>query len=710
MKASIDLDIGGTFTDCYLEAGDKFSYSKSPTTGYDLSVGFMNAIKAAAQEVDLPLREVIEHTNLIRYSTTVAMNNLIERRGPKLGFITTEGFEDITLIGKGAQWDDGASVLERLDMSLSVKPEPIIPREMIVGVKERVDHDGKILRPLDEDDFRDKLQYLVDNGARGFVVCLLWCFKNPEHELRIKSIIEEEYPDIYLGSMPVILSSEVNPKRFEYPRAMTTILNAYLHQSMAESLNGIGDEFRDLGYEKSMLMVHNTGGMAEVFKTAAINTYNGGPVAGIIGSAHIANLYGIKNVFTSDMGGTSFDIGTVIEGSTRFYQFKPVLDRWMVNATMLESKSIGAGGGSIASVNPLFANRIEVGPQSAGSMPGPACYDKGGELPTVTDADVVLGYINAENFHGGKMHLDKEKAREAIEAHIAKPLGIDVEEAAYAVKKVVDGNMGNAIFKETALRGYDPRDFVLFSFGGGGPAHCCGYNLLAGMPKIITFPYSGIFCAFASSRMDITHFYEQSNYLALLTPGEGKYFEDYDEFNQVVLNLQEKAIRDARGEGLNPDDLVFGLELEMKYGGQLNVKRTVSPRIFLENEDDVRSLIEAFNKEYSEAYSPIGVYPEGGVTIEGFMLRATLPLKKPEFKKYPLKGESSKAAILGKRPAYWPELGGMKETTIYDIGLLECGNIIEGPAIIEAPDTTCVIPEAHKFSIDEYWNGIFEKI
>ena len=274
------------------------------------------------------------------------------------------------------------------------KPLPLVEPEMVFPARERVDCFAKVVRPLDEEHFVAGLRSLVDRGARGFVVSLLFSYANPIHERRIRELIESEFPEAYLGAMPIMLSSEVVPKRWEYTRTNTTILNAYLHQSMWEELSGMADELRENGYGRGIMMVHNTGGMAEVYRTSAVQTYNGGPVAGLIGGSVAGKRLGYDNVIVTDMGGTSFDIGLVVKGSTRFYQFRPIIDRYWVDMSILETRSIGAGGGSIARLNEAVGNRLEVGPRGAGSMPGPACYGLGGTEPTVTDADVVLGYIN----------------------------------------------------------------------------------------------------------------------------------------------------------------------------------------------------------------------------------------------------------------------------------------------------------------------------
>jgi len=710
MKVSLDVDIGGTFTDLFLSYDGKTAFTKTPTTGYNLSVGFMQAIKEAAGQLNISVKDLLSNTEIVRYSTTIAMNTLLQRTGPKLALISTEGFEDIVPIGKGASWSDQLTFREIRNLARIVKPEPIISREMTVGVKERVNSRGEIVRPLDEEDFLEKLQYLVDKGARGFVVSLLFSYANPAHERRIAEIIRKEYPDFYLGAMPVVLSSEVTPKQNEYTRTVTTILNAYLHYSMWEQISGTGDELRNSGYDKVIMMVHNSGGMAEVFRTSAIQTFNGGPVAGLIGGANVGKKLGYDNIVVSDMGGTSFDLGLVVAGSSRFYQYHPLIDRWWVDMTVLETRSIGAGGGSVAWLNPVMGNRLEVGPQGAGSMPGPASYNLGGVEPTVTDADIILGYINPDYYHGGRMKLVKEKAVSAIKDKIAGPLGIEVEEAALLIKKIVDANMGDTIAKETFLRGYKPDDFILFAFGGAGPTHCCGYGPYAGINKIVVFPSSPVFCAYGSSTMDVLHLYEQSLRLPLLAAGTMEPFSNYEIFNNTVKNLQEKAIKDISDEGFAIGSIKFGLEIEAKYGGQLNILRFMSPLSFINSEDDVRAIYKAFEDEYCHVYNRISAYPQGGVDVLNLILHATVDYPKPELPTYPRAGEKPDGdALKGKRDAYWIEYNSFRATPVYEAKLLKHGNIIEGEAVIEAEDTTIVLTPGYRLSVDKYHNFVIEK-
>jgi len=703
---SIDIDVGGTFTDMVLNYEGQTVIRKVPTTPYDLSVCFSNVIQEGAQALGLRMENLLPVVDMIRYSTTIALNRLLERKGPRLGLITTEGHEDTTLLGRGAQWIDGTRVQERRNLSIQNKPEPLIPREMIVGVKERVDSSGHVIRPLDENDVREKVRYLVGRGARAFVVSLLWGFLNPMHERKVKDIIRSEYKEFHIGYMPVVLAGQVVGKLGEYERTMAAILDAYLQRSMQIELSTCWDKLRDRGYKRSLSMIQSSGGIAEVFKTAASRTFNSGPVSGLMGAHHVAKSLGVHNVVMADMGGTSFDVGLVVKDSVRSYDFRPVIDRWMVGITMIKTLSIGAGGGSIAGLNKLLKNQLQVGPRSAGSMPGPACFNRGGTEPTVTDADVVLGYINPDYYYGGKLTLNPAKARQSVREKIAKPLGLGVEEAAAIIRKIVDENMSSAIMKEVHLRGYSPEEFILFAAGGAGPTHVEGFR--AQIPKAVIFPFSPVFCAWGSSTMDIMHVYEHSRKLTLMEPGTHQLTSEFDEFNNTVSGLIENANRDLAGEGLDPATANFVLELDMLYGGQFHVKRTLSPLLFVRNQEDIRAVCDAFAKEFSEAFSPFVVNPDGGVFLDTFVLKAIVPAQKVTLPTLPLEGHNPGAAAKGTRLVYWPEKKDFEMTRIFVFEKLRPGNVIQGPAVVEGEYTTLVVPEPLGFSIDQHGLGILE--
>jgi N-methylhydantoinase A len=710
MGYAIDIDVGGTFSDFFINKDSEVIVVKTPTTRYDLGVCFMRGLEEGARQFNISLEQLLEGTETIRYSTTIGTNSLIERSGPKLGLMTTAGFEDTIYIGRARQWADGASTLENKDLARIRKPDPLIPRNMVVGLRERVDCFGNVVMPLQKEDVLEKVQYLVDNGVRGFIVAFLWSFINPVHEQRVKEIIEEEYPETYLGNMPILLSSEISPKNGEYTRTMTTIVNGYMHQELAEQLSNLGEKLREAGYKKPLLLVHNTGGTKKVSRTKAINTHNAGPVAGLCGSSYLGKIYDFKNIIFTDMGGTSFDIGVVANGELRFYDLIPVIDRWRTQVPTIETISIGAGGGSVGWLNELIGNRLEVGPMSAGSMPGPAAYDQGGHEPTVTDADIVLGYIDPDYYLGGKMRLSAEKSVKAIKDKIAGPLQIDVTEAALMIKKVVDSRMGQEIFKEVALKGLDPREFVLFACGGAGPTHCCGFAPHLDIKRILTSPFSAVFGAFGASTLDVKHIYDKSKRLKLFHFVTQEFLNEYEKFNSITSELQDLAIRDLKLEGFSEKEISLSLELDMKYGGQFHYTRIVSPKISVHSQEDVKAICNAFTQSYSKTYSPEAAFPQGGVDVEVFYLIAHIPIPHYKFPSFPQKGDlPSNDALRGQRSIYWEEEGKIVDTKIYDFSKLSVGNKVDGPAIIEAKDTTFVVSPGWRFTLDQYLNGLIEQ-
>ena len=712
MSMTVNIDIGGTFTDFFATEEDgKVSITKVPTTHYDLSVGFMRGMKELARMNGQGLSAWLERAGGVRYCTTLGTNALIERTGPKLGLITTAGFEDTIYLGRARSWADGGSTKENKDLARIRKPEPLISRDMVVGLQERIDSFGNIVRPLDPEEVLEKLQLLVDRGAMGFVVCLLWSFLNPVHERKVKSIIEQEYPEDYLGSMPVMLSSDVSPKSAEYTRFITTIVNAYIHGVMSDELNKLGIELRDGGYKRPLLLVHSTGGMKKVSRTRAVLTHNAGPVAGLHGALTLAKRYGYENIIFTDMGGTSFDIGVITGGRLRTYDFIPVIDCWRTNIPAIEVKSIGAGGGSIAWVSELMGAALEVGPRSAGSMPGPACYDQGGEEATVTDADLVLGYLNPDNYLGGKMLLDSELSHQVIEKKIAGPLGVDVVEAAIRIRRIVDARMGQEVFNEVALKGHDPRDFVLFACGGAGATHACGFAPYLQVNKVVVSGYSPVFGAFGASTVNIQQVWEKSRTLKIFQWATQSYSDEIEDFNAVVNELKDLAVRDFRLEGFPEEQIRFRLELDMRYGMQYNLTKIVSPHLNVHRAEDFKDICDTFTEQYSAIYTPEATFPVGGINVECFYLTASADTPGPSIRQAELKGpEPPDAARLPSRRAYWSSAKGFTDTPVFSFPDLKPGNVVTGPALIEAPDTTYVIEPDWRFTLDTYHNGILEKI
>lgn len=708
MRKRIYVDVGGTFTDCVVYDGERIVSSKTPTSSHNLSNSILEAVSLCAGELKTDLEKLLKTTYEIRYATTVALNQLIQHKGPHLALLTTAGSEDSIYIGMGAQWTDGLTYRERQNLfPTAQKPKPLIPRELCIGVRERVDSRGQVIRPLNEEHLREQIVGLASKGVQGFVVSLLWSFLNPVHEKRIREIIRSEFLDTYLEAVPIILSSEVISVRGEYQRTMTAIIDGYLRSAIQEELLNTDSQLRQHGYKGSLLLVKNNGGVAEARKTTAVETYKGGPIAGFVWSMKLAKLYG-KKIVTTDMGGTTFDVGVIAEGSHLPHEFRPTIDHWLVGANILEVSSIGAGGGTIAWLNQNQEGMLELGPKNAGSVPGPAAYNLGGIEPTVTDADLVLGYLNPESFAGGRK-LSRERAIRAINERIARPLGIDVVEAATRIRRVIDELMGHSLLKETAMRGYDPREFTLFAFGGAGPVHCCDYARPLGPARIVTFPFSPVFCAMGSSFLEHTQTYSHSYPFLLVHPKKHRMTEEYAEFNQIVSNLKARALTDIKQTNQD-NNIVFSLELDIKFGGQVHVKRINSPRLQINSISDVAAIYNAFVDRFSLSFSPFSLYPEGGVVVEAFILHATLQRDTIDLPSFATGTTSIFRAHKGRRDVYWIHEGGWISTPVYSFDVLQPGNIIEGPAIIEGNGTSHTLPKGFHLTLDRHLAGIIEKI
>lgn len=708
MTASLGVDVGGTFTDVvYIRDGELYR-AKSDTTHYDLKVGFMNAAKAAAERAGVALNEALSTADAIVYSTTVGTNALIERRGAKLGLITTKGFEHTVHVGRARNWGDGLPTEKKYDRGRAVRPVPIVPQHLIVGVQERVDNLGNVIVPLRDDDVREKVQHLVDQGVRGFVVVLLNGYVNPAHERRIGEIIAEQYPETYLGHMPVFLSHEISPKAGEYRRSMTVIIDAYLRDLTEGHLLRLSDDLRDAGYRRPVFVAKNTGGLSSLSRSQALHLLGSSPSATVIGADHVGSIIGASNVVISDMGGTSFDVGLVVEGRDRVYEYDPVVDRFRVQIPYVAHWSVGAGGGSIARV---ADGELRVGPDSAGSNPGPACYARGGTDPTVTDADVVLGYINPENFLGGKLRIDPERAEAAIRAKIAEPLDITPVEAAWNIKRLIDGYMGQEMYRICALTsGQDPREFVLFALGGAGPVHAAGYAEGTDVTRVATFPFSSVFGAFSTLTMDILQTYEKTLHLNLYSHRHRSYaVENAPRFNAEVDGLMEHAQRDMEEEGFDLGKVEFQLDVQMCYGQQRQTLPIRVPNRRLEDEADVRSLCERFNEAYAEKYGKGACYPEAGIEMVEMRLSAVGPANKYELVRLEPDADPERWRA-GSRPAFWGPDHGFIDTPVYRREPMGAGVVIKGPALVEAEDTVIVAPPDWTFRTDQWGTGWMEKL
>lgn len=707
MSARVGIDIGGTFTDVVYIDNGQIHRGKADTTHYDLKVGVMNATRAAAARAGVAIEDALREAEAIVYSTTVGTNALIERKGTKLGLITTKGFEHTVPVGRARNWADGLEPSKRYDRGRARRPELVIPRNLIVTVQERIDNLGRVFIKLRDEEVQDRIQYLVDQGVRGFVVVLLNSFVNPMHERRIATLIAEQYPETCLGHMPVYLSHEISPKIGEYRRSMTVILDAYLREVTEDHLLRLSDDLRDVGYRRPVFVAKNTGGLSSLSRSQALHLLGSSPASTVIGADHIARSLGLKNILVSDMGGTSFDVGIVVEGRERVYEYDPVIDRFRVQIPYVAHWSVGAGGGSIAQVRD---GRLTVGPESAGSNPGPACYNRGGDRPTVTDADVVLGYIDPDKFLGGAMKLVRARAEAAIATHVAEPLGIPVVEAAWRMKRLIDGIMGQEMYRICALiSGQDPRDFVLFALGGAGPVHAVGYAEGTDVRRIATFPFSSVFGAFSTLAMDVVQTYEKSININLYDFKAAAYnTANIPRFNEATAALLALGRRDMEEEGFDLARLTLQLELDLCYAQQRQTLPITVPRITLSDAGDLKTICDLFNETYAGKYGKGACFPEAGIEVVEMRLNAIGPVEKYQLC-HRTAAVSAGDAAPGRRAAYWGPERGMVETPVHWRDALGPGCSIAGPAIIEAEDTVIVAPPGWCYRPDEWGVGWLEQ-
>ncbi|MFC1919328.1 hydantoinase/oxoprolinase family protein [Chloroflexota bacterium] len=691
MMFTIDIDTGGTFTDGFFTKGIEAKWVKVDTTPHDLAVCLMECIREGARVFDLEMEDMLHQTNVIRYSTTIGTNSLIQKIGPKLGIIVTKGFEN-TLY---------ASIQSRVDVSGDFPKylESFVQPQMIIGLEEEIDNSGNVLCPLDDEEIRQAMECLLESGARTIVISLRNSYFNAVHEQRAKNIIESEYPRHYLGSVPVLLSSEVTTRTNDHLRANVVILSAYLRQDMVRFLYRADEELHKTGYTKPLLVTHSTGGVARVAKTTAIDTYNAGPTSGLMGCSLIAKeLYGIEDFVSIDVGGTSIDVGVVTDAKPSL-SLQPRIEEIPVNIPLIEILSLGGGGGAIAKVQ-IESGTIIVGPESAGAMPGPASYDLGGTKATVTDADLVLGFLDPDYFLGGIKKLNRERAFTAIQDQIAAPLGITVEQAAYKIVQAVEEETAKRIRRYIEESKLEIGKIGLFVFGGAGGTRCCRYASYLGMHRVMVFAFNAVASAVGSSLLDVLHIYE-SPIGYTLRSSSGSYLakNKYEEFNAIVRHQQSAALRDMRGEGFSAENISYRLELEL--WGNLGGRILEAPFLYLESEDPIKSICKSYDRQSSVA--PV----QGEIRAEAFRLSARCPTPHYQFPKLePAEADSSKA-FKGKREVYWGE--NYVPTVIFEQELLDCGNQVEGPAIIESRNTTCVVPPGWKYIVDSYLNGLLEE-
>jgi N-methylhydantoinase A len=689
----VGVDIGGTFTDCVvLDGKGRITATKSPSTPGDFAEGMLAALGVAAERLDLSFEQFCAKIAVLTHGTTVGTNALIQRKGAKIGLITTKGHEDVIHIMRGSRGVTSRNLRDVVHFPESQKPVPIVPKRLVEGVSERVDCFGEVVVPLNEEQVEAAVRRLVEQGVEAIAVCFLWSFRHPAHELRVKEIVRRVAPGLF-----VACSVEIAPKWGEYERTTATALNAYIGPVMARYLGNLARRLKHAGYRQPLQIAQCGGGSISVDKamSSPLLTLDSGPVSGVTGSVYLGALMGIENIITTDMGGTSFDVG-IVHGGQPQYSFVSNVAQYEYFLPKVDIQAIGSGGGSLARVEPV-TRTLQVGPESAGADPGPACYGRGGEMPTVTDADVVLGYINPDNFLGGRIRLDRAKSVAAVQK-VADGLGLSLHETASGIARVAEFKMADIIRKMTVEKGFDPREFTLFAFGGAGPAHAGVFGAELGVKGVI-IPQKEIastWCAFGAASADILHVHE-------LTDIQSSPF-GAARVNRALEQLERRAHEQMQKDGVARARRRLAFSLDMRHRGQINEVEVRLPERRLKASFG-EQLAERFYERYEQLYGRGSSYRGARLEIVTLRLRASAATPRPRLPR--AKTTSTRvapAASRGRRDIYWPDFKRVRATPIYDGARLRPGNRIDGPAVVETTDTTIVVYPKRRLRVDAFGN------
>jgi len=684
MSLHFSSDVGGTFTDMVSFDGETFRIAKSPTTPEDYAEGIENCISILGEEIGESDRTLMEQCAYFGHGSTVITNAVIEGKVGKVGLLVTRGFRDILSIREGGTENT-------FDVHKDC-PRPYVPRYLTVPVLERVNAEGGIEIPLDDHDVERALKILVEQyRVDAVAVCFLWSVTNPAHEQRIREIMAEKWPDI-----PCVLSCETNPIIREYRRACSTVIEASVRTLADRYIRNLSSRLEEKGHKGTLYMVTSSGSLlaAEDAAKRGISLIASGPAMAPVAAAWFDAMEGDKlgNVIAIDMGGTSFDVSMVTEGEIARTRDTKVGDE-LLGISTIDSRSIGAGGGSIAWID--SGGLIHIGPESAGAVPGPACYNRGGKRATVTDANVVLGYIDPDYFLGGRMRIEPKLAVQAIKEDVAVPLQLEIEEAAFTVWSTINVNMVSAIQDVTIWQGIDPREYVLVSGGGAGNCHAVALARELGIKKLLVPKYGGVLSAVGGLVADVCADFSGGCFTATSD-------FDYDRVNKLLENLEDKAQRFLSRvvTGSRGGRVEFFVEARYPYQVWELPVRLGTKRI--SNEEDLRRLVEDFHEVHEKVFA----IREPGQFIEcvQWSTRAVAEMPKVKLKEQAYHGEDPAAALMSEREAYFRERGGMAMSRVYRGDKLLHGNVIYGPAIIEETTTTVVIPPESRATVTRWGN------
>ena len=691
------LDIGGTFTDCVLidETGH-LTISKAPSTPGNFADGVLEALRRAGERVGLELEALLGCITMLNHGTTAGTNAIIQRKGARVGLITTRGHNDVIHIMRGSRGLSGQDIKLIVHIPESSKPDPIIPKRLIRGVSERVDCFGKVVVPLNEDEVRAAIESLVADGVEALAVCFLWSFLAPAHERRVKEIAAEIAPQLY-----VTCSCDLAPKWGEYERTTAVALNAYIGPLTVGYVTSLDRRLKELGYQPPLQITQCAGGTISVRKAsgAPLLTLDSGPVSGVTGSLYLGEVMGEKNIITTDMGGTSFDVGVIHDGKA-VVSYKSLVHQYEYFLPKVDVQTMGTGGGSKVWIDKT-TRTLRVGPQSAGAVPGPICYSRGGTTPTTTDADVVLGYLDADNFAGGTMQLDRAGATAGLQA-LADELDMSLYELASGVAQIAEFQMADLVRKATIQKGLDPRDFVLYAFGGAGPVHMAVTAREAGIKRVIVpqGDTASTWCAFGAASADTLHVNEQVNIMS--SPF------DVARINALLAELAGKGREQLEEDGIPAARQHFRYSIDMRHRGQINEVEVELDKGALTT-DDLDDLRARFVRRYEQLYGRGASLPGARLECVTFRVRASAESRKPRIQTAATSTPDIPAeAHTGNRDIYWAEWKRLASTPIYDGYRLQPGNQLPGPCVIETTTTSIVVHPGQTVAMDALRNFVID--
>ncbi|HEY3152603.1 MAG TPA: hydantoinase/oxoprolinase family protein [Candidatus Binatia bacterium] len=694
MNYVVGVDIGGTFTDCVVvDEEGRVTIGKSLSTPADFSQGALNATADAAQNLGLTgADELLSATRLFFHACTIGDNTLITRAGAKTGLIMTKGFGDSLHMMRG-KIAEGLTENEIAHRSALDKPEPFVPRKLVEEVPERIDYKGKEMIRLNAHAAEQAIDRLVSKDVESIAVCFLWSIMNDAHEKQLADILKRKYPKLFFT-----LSSEVAPYLGEYERAATTVFNAYIGPKISSYLQNLQSTLKSNGLKREPLIMQAYGGVLGIEATCrnAVGVIESGPAAGIVGTRFLGEHIGEKNILATDMGGTTFKVSVVRDGVIE-RDYKPVILRYSILSTKIWVESIGAGGGSIAWIDPE-TGLLKVGPRGAGASPGPVCYDLGGTEPTVSDADLVLGYLNENYFLGGRMKLNKTKTLDAIRKKIAEPLKMSEVEAASGIYRIANSHMSDLIRKATVEKGHDPRNFVLFAFGGAAPVHAGRYAAELGIRQVVIPLTASVHGATGLISSDVVYEYGKSDHVVVpVAPAR---------VNENFEGLWQRALKDLNAAGFTETDIHVSRSVDMRYRYQVHeLNVAFAPGGAAITETDLEGLYARFDEMYEKAFGQGSGYREAGKEILTFRLTASRLLNKPDIKAEPLhKSNATLLALKGEREVYFEEERKFVSTRVYDFTRMDPGVELAGPVIIETPVTTVVVNPRDRAAMDQYRN------